>query len=228
MSEDLLVIATVALAFFTFILGICALLAPIIDGLKDRTLFAPNLKIFFKLDSPYCHKTNAGSIPAYYFRFRIVNCYKNGRFHYASQARNCEAVLENIWKYDSSGEPVQIKNFTPVNLNMGPQFAGIKKFIDLNPSRGVFCDIGHICQSDSRFSLDMLEHYNVQRQYEYLDPGDEYILQYVVYSGNAKDRTQCFHISWSGKWKENPEDMFRELVIKLADKPKNSIMSECV
>lgn len=214
MPGDWLVIAT-------FSLGICALVAPYVSGLTDRTLFAPNLRFLFELGPPYCHKTTAGDIPAYYFRFWIVNNYEKELFHRASQARNCESVLENIWKYDSSGKPIKIKNFTPVNLNMGPLFAEKMKFIDLNPSRGVFCDIGHVNQNDSRFILDILDHYNVQIQYESLDPGDTCILQYGVYSGNSKHKTEYFKISWSGKWKDNSDDMFKELVIERTRNPEN-------
>ena len=197
----------------TFFLGFCALVAPYISGFTERTFFAPNLRFLFKLDSPYCHITTAGNTLVYYFRFKIENSYKKERFHRASLARNCEVVLECLWKYDSSGNPIEIKNFTPVNLNMGPQFAGIKKYIDLNPSRSVFCDIGHISQNENRFHLDILDHYNAQRGYEYLDPGDRCILQYGVYSGNSKHNKMYFNISWSGKWKDNPDEMFRELVI---------------
>ena len=70
----------------------------------------------------------------------------------------------------------------------------------------------------------MLEHYNVQSQYESLDPGDTRILQYGVYSGNSKHKTEYFKISWSGEWRDNSDDMFKELVIEHTKNPENKTL----
>lgn len=213
------------LVISTFFLGICALVAPYVEGLLERTIFAPNLRFDFELGSPYCHLTREDDRLVYYFRFKIDNSYEKERFHRASQAKNCETVLEGMWIYDSSDDspdrPIKIKNFTPVNLNMGPLFAGITKFIDLNPSRSVFCDIGHVYKNDCRFYLNLLEHYNAQSEYEHLDPGDRYILQYGVYSGNSKHKEMYLDISWSGEWNDIPIAMFRELVIAPTNRPRD-------
>jgi len=210
------------LTFATLFLGFCALVAPYVGEVYHQTLLAPNLRFLFKQDSPHCHKTTyANGDPVYYFRFEISNSYETKSvFRRVSHATNCEAVLENMWKYDSSGSPIKIKNFTPVNLNMGPLFLGPMRFIDLNLSRSVFCDIGHINKQDPRFYFDVLVHYNAQREYEYLEPGERCILQYGVYSGNSSHKEQYYNVSWSGKWDDETEKMFRELVITPTNNPE--------
>ncbi|MGD9129639.1 MAG: hypothetical protein PVJ09_04095 [Candidatus Woesebacteria bacterium] len=41
-----------------------------------------------------------------------------------------------------------------------------------------------------------------------------YKITISVYGKNAKKITRNFFISWSGNWKDNTNDMFKELVIK--------------
>ena len=45
-----------------------------------------------------------------------------------------------------------------------------------------------------------------------LKPG-KYIIQIGLYSENAKNIKICLEISWTGTWKDSPEEMFNEIVI---------------
>jgi hypothetical protein len=137
--------------------------------------------------------------------------------------------LEELWIADSTGIFRKDENFSPVNLN----WVGFKgqPYININPDRRVFCDIGHIsspeCQQDFEFSqyalisddeqqklkffFDLLIKYFAQR--DSLVPGN-YKLKVVIYSENAQKCEKMFQISWSGTWKDTEEEMFRELVIR--------------
>lgn len=223
----------------TLFLGICALSAPYFAELIKRKAFAPELKILFKLAEPFCHKTiwrsPPGSSPqieepVYYFRCQVVN---EGK----TQARQCEVVLENLWIYDVAGNPTVYPNFSPVNLRWvmaTGEFMG--EFININPKRKIFCDLGHISSeryqreieqkkfidipdykgTDLRFRLDVLRSFYAQPNC--LPPG-RYIIGIGLYSENADYQKKFFDISWSGKWKDGEKEMFREIVIARAKKP---------
>lgn len=207
-------------------LGACALFVPYLSEILKRNLFAPKLKILFKLEPPYCRQTDYRSLvnsfkePVYYFRFQVLNIGK-------TQAKLCEVVLENLWIYNAANKPQLYKNFSPVNMI----WVGISdQFININPNRRVFCDIGHISSpnyqkekeyrkfidlpgytgNDLRFVLEL--HRIFYSQPNSLAPG-RYLLQFGLYSENAGYKKEFFDISWSGKWKDREEQMFREIVI---------------
>ena len=46
-----------------------------------------------------------------------------------------------------------------------------------------------------------------------LPPG-KYRLDIVVYSENANEARRSFVVTWSGKWKDDEVNMFKELVIE--------------
>ena len=223
------------LIFSTLFLGSCALFVPYLSEVIKRTAFAPKPKIIFKLAPPFCHKTYFRSHPqtqlqvnepVYYFRFNVVNLGK-------SRANRCEVVLENLWVYDSSQTPQIYPNFSPINLRW---VSVSTSFADINPERGIFCDIGHISSAshqrgvesstfidipgcsgnDLRFVLDLYQHFYSQPNC--LFPG-RYIIQIGFYSDNAGNFKKHFDISWSGKWQDSDSEMFREIVIKKATKP---------
>lgn len=166
--------------------------------------------------------------PVFYFRFRVVN---NGE----SQARRCEAVLEDLWVCDTVGNPVKLPNFSPVSLRW---LGTTETFFDINPDRRVYCNIGHISSpdyqgreerdsrqfvdipgysgDDLRFVLDQSRVYFSQPNC--LPPG-KYIIKIAIYSENASYQEICFEIAWSGNWKDSEKDMFREIVIRPVDHP---------
>jgi hypothetical protein len=222
----------------TIILAVTALIAPHVYDFIKRKLYAPELEIEFSHEPPYSHKTvrkapkvgNKTMIvtdatidyPVYYCRFGVHNKGK-------SQAKLCEAVLEEIGIADSSGTFHKDENFSPVNLN----WVGFKgqPYININPDRRVFCDIGHLSspeyqryfefshyalmseedQKKHKFFFDLLIYFYAQR--DSLVPGN-YKIKVAIYSENAPKCEKMFQITWSGKWKDTEKEMFRELVIK--------------
>lgn len=204
----------------TLFLGVCALFVPFLAELIKRKLFAPSLRILFAQENPYCHLTKwSNGLPVYYFRFQVSN---DGK----SQARFCEAVLEELWLQDSSGKFIQDKNFSPVNLNWVKQSEHREgHFVSINPKRKVFCDIGHISSplvnersqfflerdnQSLKFIFDTPIKFFSQR--DCVSPGKAKI-KIGVYSENAPKCERIFQVAWSGNWKDPEEDMFREIVI---------------
>jgi len=219
----------------TLFLGACALFVPYLAEIVKRKAFAPNLKILFELAPPFCHQTNWRSPPSspiqieepvYYFRFQVVN---EGK----TQAKQCEVVLENLWIYDSANNPQLYPNFSPVNMIW---VGASNEFININPKRRFFCDIGHISSAnyqrkieqngfidipgyrgnDLRFVLDLRQIFYSQPNC--LGPG-RYILQVGLYSENAGYQKEFFDISWSGRWQDGDDEMFREIVIARTRSP---------
>ena len=216
------------LIWVTLFLGVCALLAPPISKWVEHNMYAPKLEFSFRLAPPYCHRTryNSGE-PVYYFRLRIDNIGN-------SQARNCEVVLEKIWIYENE-TPREFPNFSPVNLIWVTGSVGTRvQYIDINPKRSVFCDIGHIASPQHQttvelnhfiylpggrrnhhcFMLELLQMFNAQPNCLHIG---KYILEVGLYSENAKYRKACFEISWSGIWKDSEIEIFREINIVQTD-----------
>jgi hypothetical protein len=214
------------LVFVTLFLGICALAVPPITKWVEHNMYAPKLEISFNDAPPYCHKTMyEGGQPVYYFRLLIKNIGK-------SKARNCEVILEKIWTYENE-TPKEFPNFSPVNLIWVAGLVGTKvQYIEINPNRSVFCDIGHIASRQYQrtveltnfiylpgarrnhlcFLLEFLQVFNAQPNC--LHPG-KYILDIGIYSENAKYQKARFEISWSGEWKDSENEMFREINIQI-------------
>lgn len=230
------------LIWSTITLAVTALIAPHVYDWVKRKWFAPKLEIEFSHEPPYCHKTKLkapkvlvinnnkstglpSKVPgfsAYYCRFIVHNKGK-------SQSKLCEAILEELWIADSAGVFHKDENFSPVNLN----WVGFKEqpYININPGRRIFCDIGHLSspeyqkrfelsqyamiseedQQKLKFFFDLLIKYFAQ--WDSLVPGN-YKIKVVIYSENAPKCEKIFQITWSGEWKDKEEEMFRELVIK--------------
>lgn len=203
-----------------------AFLGPVGAEAIKRLFFSPNLRIGFRLEPPWCHRTTtAGGWPVFYFRISVEN---GGR----SQARRCEAVLEGLWIRDAAGQYIREANFFGVNLVwsvIGSHFA------DLNPERRLYCDIGFIpepghqqvyfqdrpeFQAGDRgrlnFFFSQVVFPFVQRSY--VGPGS-YEVQIIVYSENSGPVRRRLRIDWSGTWREDEREMFREIVI--AERPAN-------
>jgi hypothetical protein len=224
-SSDWVLICT------SLFLGATALVAPYLAEVVKRKAFAPKLTVTFAQSPPFCRLSSWRSRvdpgleePVYAFHFQVTN-------EGMSQARRCEAVLEEVWLYDASGTPRRLEDFSPVNL----RFDGSgTRFLDLSPRRRVLWNIGHVSSSAHqkreeaklfvntpgarrrglRFLLDLLEYPN--RQPNCLGPG-KFALRITVYSENAGQATLHLQIAWTGKWQEIETDMFRELVITQVD-----------
>lgn len=213
--------------FTSIFLGACALLVPYLAELVKRHAFAPCLNISYRHEPPFSHKTRySTNEPVYYFRFQVVN---DGK----TQARLCEVVLENLWIYDAANSPQRYLNYSPVNLKWSGES---NIFVNINPSRKIFCDIGHISSTnaqrneqqncidisgytgdDLRFFLELHQIFNVQPSC--LKPS-KYILQIGLYSENGGYQKIFLEISWSGQWRDSEIDMFREIVITRTEEPK--------
>jgi len=215
--------------FTALFLGACALFVPFVAELIKRRLFAPELRIQFSEGHPYCHLTKRGDgSPVYYFRFRVFN---EGK----SQARFSEVVLEEVWLADKADEFVKDDSFSPVNLTWVGQYqqtqGGLiaRQFVDINPKREIFCDIGHISSPDFQRRAEKSQYY-LEKDSEalkfFFDTPVTFFSQrdcisrgkakikVRVYSENAPKKCErYFQISWSGVWKAEEQDMFREIVI---------------
>ena len=229
----------------TMILAGTALIAPHVYDWIKRKWFAPKLEIEFSHEPPYCHKT-IQKVQSFVRPFSVHYCrfgvYNKGK----SQAKLCEAILEELWVADSAGTFHKDENFSPVNLNwvgfkgqhenfspVNLNWVGFKgqPYININPDRRVFCDIGHVSspeyqknfefsqyamiseedQQKLKFFFELLIKYFAQP--DSLVPGN-YKIKVVIYSENAPKCEKMFQISWSGVWKDTEKEMFREFVIK--------------
>lgn len=138
----------------TLFLGACALFVPYFAEIIKRKVFAPKVEIQFQLSPPFCHKTwlrspqqvpSSVNEPVYYFRFRVTNRGK-------SRANNCEVCLENLWIYDSSQTPILYPNFSTINMAWSGNHS--KQFVDVNPEKKMYCDIGHISSEEYQNAVE--------------------------------------------------------------------------
>jgi hypothetical protein len=228
----------------TLFLGAVAIFGPTVtDWIKER-LYAPKLVVKFDQDSDvsvriatyirgqaFIEESGQGRIEklnekTYYIRFLVCNLGK-------SKLKGCEVVLEAMWVLDAGDRKVPLKSFSDVNLH----WAGREdQFVDLNPGRCVYCDLGHVStekmqqlerqkpgyidvpgkedEPGLRFLLDQLA-------YPYGQPNcfarGKYLVQVAFISENTPKQTHCFRIAWSGKWREKDEEMFIELTMTKTD-----------
>ena len=208
-------------------LGSCALLAPYLSEVLKRRFISPKLRVEFENRTPYCHRTKwrvtdpnglvVGEPPVYYFRFSVQN-------HGKARAQSCEAILEEVWKADSAGNYYHDDTFAPTSL----KWEGNVQFIDINPGRRMFVDIGHISHPDHqsrheksssvlidpsdgrlRFILDLKSYYFFQ--IDSLFPG-KHRLKVGIVGENFPRLDKWFELTWSGNWKVEEKDMLREAV----------------
>lgn len=199
-----------------------------------RWLFAPKIELEFKLAGPYCLKSKVWkqsspqsaviAMPAYYFRFRIKNSGK-------TQANLCECVIEELW-FKQKDQWQQDLTFQPINLNWSNGKAK-DEFLNVNPQcPGWFCDLVHVekghyheVPSDmyqttheavikADLAFDYLQPFP-NSQYHVLQPNVKHQVKVAIYSENALPVKHTFEIVWSGTWKDNAEDMFKEVKIDL-------------
>jgi hypothetical protein len=208
----------------SLLLAITALIVPYLSELLKRWMFAPKLVIHFEEKPPGCHKTRITAPgldePVFYFRFQVSN---EGK----SDAKSCEAVVENIFVADAAGRFSAYPRYTPVNLVWG---SGNNQFVNINPGRRFFCDLMFV-PSAAFQSLNMPSFVNpsgcaafplgailVAKNAFYSAPNrfpaGKYRIDVALYSENRKETGKKFTLSWSGAWRDSEEEMFKQLVIE--------------
>ncbi len=182
-----------------------------------RWLFAPKLVIEFTHQEPFSIRTELTEVATgifvafcYYFRFGVYNQGK-------SQAKLCEAIIETLWEEHPGQGWVKSTTFQPVNLIWSNDKSKIE-FLNINPKARWFCDIGSISQRGSvlRFKFEVMFRPNSQPKIirDGLFPEQKCKIKVALYSENAEKVEKCFLIKWSGVWKDNSVEMFKEIVIE--------------
>jgi hypothetical protein len=208
-------------------LGASALSAPYFVEWLKKKYFGPKLKIEYIHEPPYCRRSRTSSgYSIYHAQFCVENRGK-------SQAKSCVAVLEELWLPNSTGKLVKEKNFLPVKLEWaiyhqkedGRLFKSLLE--NINQDEKKYCDIGHIrhVQDSSQqsvfytpprtgqeFFLNVSPRLHAQP--DCILPGTAKI-KIGIYADNAPKITKNFKIEWSGKWKDNEEDMLKEIKISI-------------
>jgi len=195
------------------VLSTAAFLAPYWVTRAIRKCYTPKLNIEFKDEDPYCRheKEKDGSRP-YYSHFVVIN---NSR----SQADDCEAVLEKIWKRNSEKEELEWqekKNWITVNLKWSEDDRSLMRACFktvYSGGRRYFCDIARVDPIEvDKFAFELP--WTFISQDNFLLRG-EYKFQISVYSKNAAKKTKEFVIKWCGGWSEKQKEMQERLKIKM-------------
>jgi hypothetical protein len=210
----------------TLILGGIALFGFVITEFFKRRFFVPRLEVQYKNEPPYCVKTEFTSPedpnlhePVYYYRLILRN-------HGKSVAAQCEAVLEEIWQYDVSDSPKQVRIIDAQNLPIGEGFnknvkpnhdvkigffhLSSKAFQDKSERRA-FTSVPGKNTADLCIKLEQKGVPNTQ--VNCLAPG-KYGLRINIYSDNTPPLSIYLQVIWSGKWQDNEDDLHQELVVK--------------
>lgn len=171
----------------------------------------PKLDFRFEFKRPFFRLIPTRRGLFYYVTFAVTN---NGR----TQANDCEAVLEKIWRKAESAEnscewckwrilPVNLK-WSGENSTKDFKAACFKTVYP--GGREVFCDIGYIMAGSDKFCFELPRQFLGQS--DALMSG-KYKIQISIYAKNARKITRTFKISWSGKWEDKEEKMSREIVV---------------
>jgi hypothetical protein len=210
----------------TLFLGVIAIWG---DRIR-HALYPPKITVLFDEVAPYCQKTYYRSSPAdmltainepvFFFRFEVENTGE-------TKLTGCEAVLEQLWIYNSAGKPQKLHGFNDVTLVW---INGRRPRTDLSPHRRDFCNIGHVASPKYQTEFESNKNINApgsnnpelkfifelaeypHSQTNSLAPG-KYAIKVVLYSENTGPKELWFEIAWSGKWQDNETEMFRELTI---------------
>ena len=87
--------------------------------------------------------------------------------------------------------------------------------------KDLFVDMIGVVGDHSRFRFDIPVSQIIYAQPNSLIKGD-YIVEIRLYSENAENKEIFLKISWSEEWKDNPEEMFREIIISKTEPPVNA------
>lgn len=207
----------VTVAIISSSLTILALVYAIYKDWLVTLLFQPKFKVTLKLDVPDCVKINRNPYAYYYFRLFVEN---TGR----KRAENVQLFMWKIQKKDNkTGSYLPVPLFLPTSLVWTHINKGI---IDgILPKTGRHCDLG--CIQDGRpllqdttggiIGVDKTSDYkdckfilklDVENTgYEILEPGD-YIFEIEIAASNCKPKIHKIPLIITGKWYDNPEEMF--------------------
>ncbi len=171
----------------------------------------PEINIEFDKEK-YLYREKKENNPCYYCHFMVVN---SG----LSQADDCEAVLEKIWKKQQGRQ--QRQDFIPVNLKWSCEDKGSKeaRFQTIYPGeRKYFCDMARIdpCpkETEETFTFELARTFISQDTFL---KANKYKIEISVYSKNAVKPmvTKQFSIDWCGEWKKTLKEMKKCLIIKM-------------
>lgn len=199
----------------TTFLGFLALITPLwADSIKNAWL-KPRLYIRYQPSPPGAHKTKV-AIPfingltlqydVYYFRFEVQNF---GR----SQARRCEALIEELWVPTDQGGLRRLPNYSPTAMKWG---AGYDYYVDINPTRTYYCDFISVPEDRAQKAMAglyvSLEPFPKEAlgmvisgtipfysQPNRLPPG-KYRFKVAIFSENADTVRSSIDIDWRGEW----------------------------
>lgn len=179
--------------------------------------FSPELEIKFELKPPYCSKTpffvsknnkEVLNTEAYYFRIKVNNKGKRA-------AKLCEVVMTKLL-IEENGQFREVKYFQQAGLKWSRDKSNEASYITINPSPiEILCDIGYISKGfeSTLFHLNYL--YTIGGyQPSVLTPNKKYRFTIGVISENAKLISKTFEFYWTGNWKNNDKEMFKEITIK--------------
>ena len=184
-------------------------------------LFSPEIKIGFQAEEPFVIKSRKGDdreriyYPFYQFRLSIFN---NSKFF---KADNHVVMLTGLWNKVDGGYEKE-KLFEPIRLTplgYGPETI-LPKMSVLSP----FGRIGNV-EYQKRFEASLLsgDPNEPQFRFEMMDmprwilshvsPG-KHRFEITVYFDNIPPVSEKFELSWSGRWKDDFNEMLKEIVIK--------------
>ncbi|MEW6675892.1 MAG: hypothetical protein AB1348_07840 [Nitrospirota bacterium] len=165
------------------------------------------------MDDGRVHKIMPYPTEAYYFRLGVINIGK-------SQAKLCEAFIDELQEF-RDGKWNDVDYFQQVNLKWDSGKLE-NPYIDTNPSpirRLVI--IGHIYKHRPGLDVDDANKFHLDYSYliggyqpRFLSPNRRYRFNITIAAENAASKSQRFELYWSGVWKDDPEEMFKEINIK--------------
>src|SRR3989338_655069 len=210
----------------TFLAVLPLALIAIFQEMLKRWFFAPKLFIDFKLEAPFCSKTpfyitgkerdsveHRITTEAYGFRFGVRNTGK-------SQAKLCEVYIAELMEFKNNIWS-DTEYFQQVHLQWDRGEPGIQ-YTNINPSPvRTLCDIGHIVKKTDKMFEEEASKFSLSQVYiiggyqpKHLDSNKKYRFKIIVSDENAGAISQNFELHWSGKWRDDAAEMFKEIVIK--------------
>jgi hypothetical protein len=216
---------TILAAVFTCVLAAVTVFQEDIKAWR----FRPKLRLDVKSERP-CAENNvlpdedviAGDddIDVYYFRLKVVN---EGNV----EARDVQVYLKSLeQKDDAAGDYVRVAKFSPMRI-VWAHYHTITLGI-LLPGMPWFCDFFHVSDptkksltrgvpsgeertNDAVMTLDL--EVNDSLVLHHLPKGD-YRASLMIGASNHKPMEAKVSVSFTGRWRDNEDQMFQEVVIK--------------
>ncbi|MDP3919403.1 MAG: hypothetical protein Q8R76_01160, partial [Candidatus Omnitrophota bacterium] len=134
--------------------------------------------------------------------------------------RLCEVFIAELRELkDKKWHGTEYFQQVPLQWDQGKP--GIQ-YTNINPSPvRTLCDIGHIVKKTDKMFENEGDSFFLSQVYtiggyqpQHLDSNKKYEFKIIVSAENAKAISQKFELYWTGKWKDDSVEMFREIVIK--------------